>query len=156
MVREDKVVMSIKELRRVSVIRQAMERKMTQAVAAEVLGLSERQVRRMIWRIRVEGEGGIAHRGRGQPSNRGFPEKLKAKVLRLYERRYADFGPTLAAEKLLEWEGITVSDETLRLWLLARGIDHFARRARPHRAWRERRAHGGRVDPAGRLASRLV
>ena len=118
---------------------------MTQAVAAEVLGLSERQVRRMIRRICVEGERGIAHRGRGQPSNRGFPEKLKAKVLRLYERRYADFGPTLAAEKLLERDGITVSDETLRLWLLARGIDHFARRARPHRAWRERRAHGGEL-----------
>jgi hypothetical protein len=66
-------------------------------------------------------------------------------ALQLYEKRYADFGPTLAAEKLAERHGITLSNETLRRWLRARGVEHFTRRKRPHRAWRARRAHVGEL-----------
>ncbi|MDF0650496.1 MAG: ISNCY family transposase [Nitrospira sp.] len=65
--------------------------------------------------------------------------------MQLYEARYGDFGPTLAAEKLAEHHGITLSDETLRLWLRARGIEHFRRRKRPHRAWRARKTHVGEL-----------
>lgn len=145
MVGEDRVMMSVKELRRVHVIRQAMEKKMTQVKAGALVGLTARHVRRLIQRVRREGDRGLAHRGRGKPSNRRIAERLKAKVLRLYEQRYGDFGPTLAAEKLAERHGITISEETLRLWLKARGIDHFTRRKRPHRAWRERKAHVGEL-----------
>ena len=65
--------------------------------------------------------------------------------IRLYDTQYGDFGPTLAAEKLAEHHGIPLSDETLRRWLRERGIDHFARRKRPHRAWRVRKAHVGEL-----------
>ena len=51
----------------------------------------------------------------------------------------------LAAEQLAEHHGITLSDETLRRWLQAAGVDHFQRRKRPHRAWRERKAHVGEL-----------
>lgn len=145
MVGEDKVMMSVKELRRLHVIRQAMEKKLTQRRAGDLLGVTARQVRRMIQRVRAEGDAGLAHRGRGQPSNRRHAPRLKARVLRLYERRYGDFGPTLAAEKLAERHGITISDETVRRWLRERGIEHFQRRTRPHRAWRERKAHVGEL-----------
>lgn len=145
MVREDRVMMSGKELRRVHVIRQTMEKKLTQEQAGVLIGLTARHVRRLIQRVRQEGDLGLAHRGRGRPSNRRMPERGKAQVLRLYETRYGDFGPTLAAEKLAEHHGIIVSDETLRLWLKARGIEHFQRRKRPHRAWRERKAHVGEL-----------
>ena len=145
MVGEDRVMMSVKELRRVHVIRHAMEQKMTQVKAGALLGLTTRQVRRLIERVKQEGDQGLAHRGRGQPSYRRMPEQVKATVLRLYAQRYGDFGPTLAAETLAERHGITLSDETVRLWLTARGIDHFRRRKRPHRAWRERRSHVGEL-----------
>jgi transposase len=145
MIREDRVTMSGKELRRVHVIRQVLDQKLTQAKAATVLGLSPRQVRRLVTRVRQEGDGGLVHRGRGQPSNRRIPEGHKTKILRLYETRYGDFGPTLAVEKLAERHGLTLSDETLRRWLRGRGIDHFARRKRPHRAWRARKAHVGEL-----------
>jgi hypothetical protein len=145
MVGEDRVIMSVKELRRVHVLRHAMEQKLTQVKAGSLLGLTARHVRRLLQRVRTEGDAGLVHRGRGKPSNRRMPEKVKAKVLTLYAQRYGDFGPTLAAEKLAERHGITISDETLRLWLRARGIDHFTRRTRPHRAWRERRAHRGEL-----------
>jgi len=137
--------MSGKELRRVRVIRQVLDRKLTQVKAATVLGLSPRQVRRLVTRVRQEGDGGLVYRGRGQPSNRRIPEGHKTKILRLYETRYGDFGPTLAVEKLAERYGITISDETLRGWLVETGVDHFRRRKRPHRAWRERRAHVGEL-----------
>ena len=145
MVREDGVTMSMKELRRLHVIRQAMERTLTQVKAGTLVGVTDRHVRRLIQRVEQEGDQGLAHRGRGKPSNRQIPEKVKATVLTLYEQRYGDFGPTLAAEKLAERHGITLSDETLRLWLRAAGVAHFQRRKRPHRAWRERKPHVGEL-----------
>jgi hypothetical protein len=74
-----------------------------------------------------------------------MPTTIKVQALGLYARRYADFGPTLAAEKLAEHHGIMLSDETLRRWLQARGIDHFRRRKRRHRAWREGKPHVGEL-----------
>ena len=145
MVREDRVIMSVKELRRVHVIRQTMEKKLTQVQAGAVLGLTPRHIRRLIERVEQEGDQGVAHRGRGRPSNRRIPEPVKAKALRLYAQRYGDFGPTLAAEKLAEHHGLTLSDETLRSWLLEQGVTHFRRRKRPHRAWRERKTHVGEL-----------
>lgn len=145
MVREDKVIMSVKELRRLHVIHQVIEKKITQVVASELLGLTVRQIRRISKRVRELGEKGIAHRSRGKASNRRIDGTIKARVLKVYGTMYADFGPTLASEKLAEREGIPISDETLRLWLLEAGIDHFTRRARPHRQWRERKAHAGEL-----------
>ena len=145
MVGEDKVIMSVKELRRVHVIRHTMEKKLTQVKAGTLLGLTTRHIRRLIERVEQEGDQGLAHRGRGKPSNRRLPETVKAKALTLYAQRYGDFGPTLAAEKLAECHGIPISDETLRRWLHVRGVDHFTRRKRPHRAWRARKAHVGEL-----------
>lgn len=145
MVREDRVIMSVKELRRVHVIRQTREKKLTQVQAGTVLGLTPRHIRRLIERVEQAGDQGLAHRGRGKPSNRRIPETVKAKGLKLYAQRYGDFGPTLAAEKLAECHGITVSAETVRGWLRDTGVDHFTRRKRPHRAWRERKAHVGEL-----------
>jgi hypothetical protein len=145
MVREDRVIMSVKELSRVHVIRQTMENKLTQVKAGTLLGLTPRHIRRLIQRVAQGGDQGLAHRGRGTPSNRRLPEKLKTKALTLYEKQYGDFGPTLAAEQLAKRHGITLSDETLRGWLLATGVTHFQRRTRPHRAWRERKARRGEL-----------
>ena len=143
MVREEMVRMSVQELKRVHVIRQAMGKAIRQQEASEVLGITPRQVRRLIQRVRAEGDAGLVHRSRGKPSNRRRRSALKAQVLRLYGQHYGDFGPTLAAEKLAERHGITLSVETLRGWLRATGVTHFQRRKRPHRAWRARTAHVG-------------
>ncbi len=145
MVGEDTVRMSVQELKRVHVIRQVMARALRQRAAGEILGLTARQIRRLIQRVRQEGDRGLVHRGRGQPSNRRIAAPLKAKVLKLYAQQYGDFGPTLATEKLAERQGITLGVETLRQWLRAGGITHFTRRPRPHRAWRARKAHVGEL-----------
>ncbi|MEK9142818.1 MAG: ISNCY family transposase [Nitrospirota bacterium] len=110
-----------------------------------LLGLTPRHIRRLIERVEQAGDQGLVHRGRGKPSNRRIPETVKGKGLTLYETQYGDFGPTLAAEQLAERHGLTISAETLRGWLLAQGVTHFQRRKRPHRAWRERKAHVGEL-----------
>jgi transposase len=122
-----------------------MDKVMTQADAAGKIGLCERQVRRLVARIREEGDRGIIHRLRGKPSNSAMPETVKNKVLQLFKDKYPDFGPTLASEKILERDKIKINDETLRCWLIERNIPYKKRRKRPHRQWRERKAHHGEM-----------
>jgi len=133
------------ELKRLHVIRKVLEGVIKQVGAAEILSLSGRQIRRIVKRIRCEGDRGIVHRLRGRPSNRRTPDGVKDKVVRLYRAEYKGFGPTLASEKLLERDGIRVSDETLRRWLLEAGDWKKSRRQRSHRQWRERKAHEGEM-----------
>ena len=87
MVRKDRVIMRVKELRRVSVIRQTREQQLTQVQAGTVLRLTPRHVRRLLERLEQAGDRGLAHRGRGTPSNRRIPAKVKATALRLYAQR---------------------------------------------------------------------
>ena len=74
MVRKDTVTMSGKELRRVHVIRKVQDQQLTQGEAARLLGLTDRQIRRLMRRVEQEGDRGLVHRGRGKPSNRRIPQ----------------------------------------------------------------------------------
>jgi transposase-like protein len=142
---EDMIMVGQRELKRLHVIQKVLERVIKQVEAAEILSLSGRQIRRIVKRIRSEGDRGIVHQSRGRPSNRRTPDKVKNKVIRLYRAQYKDFGPTLASEKLLERDGIGISDETLRRWLLEAGDWKKSRRSRRHRQWRERKQHYGEM-----------
>ena len=142
---EDTITMSQIELRRLHVIRRAIDRIITQREAAESVGISLRQAQRIVRRIRLEGNKGITHRLRGSHSNRAISGKIKDKVLMLFKDKYPDFGPTLASEKLFERDKIKVNDETLRLWLIEEGIPYKKRKKRPHRQWRERKECYGQM-----------
>jgi transposase len=145
MAEKDRITMSQRELRRLHFVKNAIGKVITQAEAAEAIAISERQVRRIVRKVREEGEAGIVHGSRGRPSNHAISSKLKTKVLDLFRKQYPDFGPTLASEKLLERDKIAVSDETLRLWLLEAKIPYRQRKKRPHREWRERKARLGEM-----------
>src|SRR4030065_708495 len=121
---------SQEELRRLHVIQKVLEGGLKQAEGAEILSLSSRRIRRVVKRVRGEGQRGIVHRLRGRPSNRKIPDQLKDKVIKLYRTSYKDFGPTLASEKLLERDGVSMSDETLRGWLIEAGGWKRARKRR--------------------------
>ena len=142
---EDIIRMSVQELRRLRVVQKVLDRAITQKEAALLLDRGERQVRRLVKVVREHGEGGIVHRGRGRPSNRRYPAAVKEEVLRRYLGQYRDFGPTLAAEKLLEWDGLAVNRETLRQWLLGAGLWERRRKKRQHRQWRVRKACCGEL-----------
>jgi transposase len=145
MEKKDIVRMSIKEIKRLHLIQTHIENKLKQTEVAKILGLSTRQIRRIVRRVTKEGERGIIHRGRGRASNRRFDQKIREEALRLYKKHYSDFGPTLASEKLLERDGISLSDETLRLWLIEEKIFYKRRKPRAHRKWRERKQHKGEM-----------
>jgi transposase len=142
---KDMITMSRKEARTLHIIYQALDKKISQAEAAAVIGLSDRQIRRLIKRIRAEGDEGICHRSRGKTSNRCTPKKIKEKALKLFREKYKDFNLAHATEKLDEVHGIQLSDETLRLWLNEAEIPYKKRKARKHRRWRERKAHFGEL-----------
>jgi transposase len=106
---------------------------------AESLGISARHFRRIRSRHREEGDKGLAHRSRGRPSNKRLPDDIRREALLLIGERYPDFGPTLASEKLAARDGIRVSNETVRKWMIAEGLWKPKRRKERHRARRERR-----------------
>jgi transposase len=135
--------MSQREVTRLHVIHEVIAKRVRPREAARMLALSPRQLRRLVKRVQEEGAAGLCHRSRGRPSNRRTARRVKARVLRLFQTCYADFGPTFASEKLAERHQLTVSDETLRRWLKAAAIPYPSRKPRPHRQWRPRRAHRG-------------
>jgi len=143
--REDMIMARPEELKRLHVIQKVLEGLVREVEAAEILSLSSRQIRRIVKRIRFEGEKGIIHKGRGRSSNRRISRKIRNKVIQLYRKQYPDFGPTLASEKLLERDRIKISDETLRRWLLESGDWKKARKSRRHRQWRQRKDHPGEM-----------
>ena len=131
--------MSQKERDRLTIMVGVKHEELTQVQAAELLGLSYRQTKRVWRRYQAEGDAGLVHGLRGQPSPRRKPPALRAQVLARYaEERYADFGPTLMAEHLAR-EGLVVDHETLRRWRLAEGQWTVRRRRQKHRQWRERK-----------------
>ena len=144
--KKDIIRMTQEELRRVSIVHQAMGGLITQKKAAEVIRISEREVRRLIKRVREEGDRGVIHRSRGKPSNRRIDDKLRNEVIEIYNKRYWDFGPTLASEKLSELDKIDLDHDTLRCWLRGDGKRwEWQGKGRKHRQWRERKEYFGEM-----------
>jgi hypothetical protein len=96
------VTMSPKELERLALMRRIAERRTTQRIAAEQLGLTVRQVERLYAAYKRRGAEGLVSRKRSAPSNRRLPPELREFAIKLVPGQYADFGPTLAHEKLLD------------------------------------------------------
>lgn len=134
------ITMSQRELQRLTVLEAVSKKQTTQIEAAGCLSLSTRQIRRLQRRLERQGASGLAHGNRGRPSNHRFPERIRKRVLELVRQRYADFGPTLASEKLAQQHRLRISDETLRRWMRTEGLLAGRRCPRPHRQWRERSA----------------
>jgi transposase len=143
--RRDIIEMSLRDLKRLKVIQQTIDRYIPQRVAASMLQVSERQVRRMVRRVRQEGDSGIVHRSRGRSSNHRLSQRIKTGVILLYKDNYKGFGPTFAAEKLFEKYKIRVSEETLRQWLMEEGLWKRQRKGRKHRKCRPRKECCGQM-----------
>lgn len=137
--------MSRKEHDRLKVIEQLNQGLMGQRQAAAWLDLSVRQVRRLLRRYQERGDVGLVHQGRGKPSNRCLDEALVARAKELLRTRYRGFGPTLAAEHLAGDDGLAVSRESVRGWMIQLGLWGGQRKKRPHRHRRPRRSCFGEL-----------
>jgi transposase len=134
-----RVTLTVEEQKRLKVITEIEAGRMTGREAAEMVGLSLRQVRRLIAAYRKEGAAGLAHGNRGRPSPRRTPEEVRRYILKLARGTYHDYNDTHFAEKLGEQHDLYVSRSTVRR--LRRSIGQGSprkRRAPRHRSRRER------------------
>jgi Helix-turn-helix domain len=114
--------MSDREISRFEVLQRVIDRRMTQRQAGEVLGLNRRQIHRLLKAVKGHGAAGLISKRRGRRSNRQFPPGLAAHALALIKERYADFGPTLACEKLRERHNVILSVEAVRNLMIDAGL----------------------------------
>lgn len=114
--------MTIKEADRYVLMKQIGSQKITIKEASYILGLSYRQVRRLWYSYQREGAKGLISKRKGKPSNHQLSQSLKKKVMAIVRRKYSDYGPTLAAEKLQEKHELILSRETLRQLMIRMGL----------------------------------
>jgi Winged helix-turn helix len=145
------VSMSKKEFDRLEVLLGVRSGRLRVADACELLGLKRRHIFRLLAGLKHGGAASLVSKRRGRPSNNRLPEAYRDLALSLVRERYADFGPTLAAEKLAEVHGCMISRETLRVWMIAAGlwVDRRHRLPSPHQPRRRRDCLGELVQIDG-------
>jgi len=135
--------MSRKELERKTLLDGVVYKKITLKDAALKMGISYRQGKRIWKRYQSEQVTGLQHKNRGKTPKNAYSKEFKEKILIIYQKKYMDFGPTFAAEKLFEDDNQKVNPETLRIWLKNEGLWDKKRKMKPHRERRERRPRFG-------------
>jgi len=116
------IIVSMKETQRIAVMDNLVAKRIKQKHAAAQLGISIRQVRRVVKRYKRDGIVGLTHQSRGRKGNKAMKVEKKESIIALIRKQYPDFGPTLAAEKLLERDCIKVSEEKVRLLMIEEGL----------------------------------
>jgi transposase len=150
--------MSVRELKRIEVLARVKAGTLKVKDAAVLLGVCERQAKRLWRKYRRKGPAALRHKSAGRRSPRAKPTAWRRKVVALYRRKYAGdpakgqepFGPTLAAEHMANDDHVEVHPETLRRLLIAAGVWARKRKGVAHRQRRERKAHFGGAAAAGR------
>ena len=132
---------------RLVTLKKAKKKLITQREAAEELGISVRQVKRLLWGLKKRGDKVVVHGLRGRPSNRKIEGKIAQEAVKILSAPvYKGFGPTLAAEYLENKHGIKASKETVRRWMIEgklwRGRKAAVRRVH---TWRPRRSRFGEL-----------
>ena len=132
---------------RLVTLKKAKKRVITQREAAEELGLSIRQVKRLLYGMKKRGDKAVVHGLRGRPSNRRIAESIEKEAVKILSAPvYQGFGPTLAAEYLCHKHGIGASKETVRQWMMRaklwRGKEEKVRQVH---LWRPRRSRFGEL-----------
>jgi transposase len=144
------VTMSERDLQRIEVLTEVRAGRRTVAAAAAVLAISERQMYRLLARYEDGGGSALIHQARGRESNRQINAGVREYAVELVRSRYADFGPTLATEILLEKHSIKLGRETLRRWMVADGLWLSRKQRRSfHQPRLRRECHGELIQIDG-------
>ncbi len=141
------IAMTQEELKRKTIIEQAIDKRILQREGAEKLGISERQFCRIISRYRAEGDAGLISGHRGKPSNHRLKESQRKQIGEfISDPIFEGFGPTLLNEKLREYKSITICKETLRQIMIEEGKHHPKSHKKKHlHPLRERRDRRGEL-----------
>jgi len=143
--------MSKQEFSRLEVLLRVQSGGLGVTDACVLIGLKRRQVFRLLRGLKQDGAASLLSKHRGRPSNHRLPAEVRTLALSIVRERYSDFGPSLAAEKLAEHHGCSVSRETLRSWMIADGLwqDRRHRLPSPHQPRRRRDCLGELVQIDG-------
>ena len=143
--------MSKQEFSRLDVLLRVQSGRLRVSDACVLIGLQRRQVFRLLRGLKQDGAVSLLSKRRGQPSNHRLPAEVRTLAVSIVRERYCDFGPSLAAEKLAEHHGCSVSRETLRGWMIAEGLwqDRRHRLPSPHQPRRRRDCLGELVQIDG-------
>lgn len=140
------ITMSQKEVKKYDIIKKLINKELNGSEAARLLDLTTRHVRRLKKKVKENGIKALIHGSRGEPGNRGIPDKEKQKIIKLLRKHYYDFGPTLASEKLDELHGIKRDKGTIRSIMIAEELwKPKAKKKEKHREWRQRKASFGEM-----------
>jgi transposase len=142
------VTMSERDLQRIEVLTDVLAGRRTVAAAATVLAVSERQMYRLLAKYEDGGGSALIHKARGRQSNRSLNagiRRYRRYAVEPVRTRYADFGPPLATEMLLEKHDLRVGRETLRRWMVADGLWLSRKQRRAFHQPRLRREHYGEL-----------
>jgi transposase len=137
MAKNGTITMSMREIDRLKLIQAIVDGNLKPMRAAERLQMTTRQIRRLVSRYRIEGAAGLVSRHRARPSNRQLAPGLANLALAIIRERYADFGPTLACEKLRECHGVCIATETVRRLMSDAGL-WIPRKLRPPKVYQPR------------------
>jgi hypothetical protein len=143
----ERIAMSQEERDWLDWLKRARDGQVTQKLAAEKMGISDRWVRGLLAEMKVKGDAVVVHGLRGRPSNRRIDEEIRARAMEIVKSPdWHDFQPTFASEQLAKRHQIQVSKETVRQWMMAEGIwQSKGRKLREVHAWRPRRSHYGEL-----------
>jgi hypothetical protein len=117
-----RVTFAMRDLDRLKCIQAVVDRDLKPHRAAERLGLTSRQVRRLARRYAAASPVGLISKRFSRPSNNRLDDDMADRVIKLLRSTYADFGPTLATEKLRTKHGIDLAKETVRRLQIAVGL----------------------------------
>lgn len=143
----ERIAMSQEERDKLEWLKRARDKGISQREAASKIGVSDRWVRKLLKRMKKQGDGVVVHGLRGRASNRKITAKVQVRALEILQQPdWHDFGPTFASEQLAKWHGIELSDETLRRWMIEAGLwKSRARKLEQVHCWRPRRSAFGEL-----------
>jgi len=114
--------MTVMEADKYALMKQIESKKTTITEASRIMGVSYRQARRIWYRYQREGPKGLISKRKGKPSNNRIFVDVREKAIALINEKYADYGPTLTAEKLYEKHSLSLSRETVRQIMIREGV----------------------------------
>src|ERR1700691_1484530 len=140
-------ILTAEEQEKAAILTAAIEGNITNSHAAKQLHLSIRQVQRAKAALRKDGKTSVIHGLKGKTGNHRIAESIKDKSLKVIKKKYSDFKPSFATEKLAENHNITISYGTTRLWMIEEGLwKPRKQKQRIYRSWRPRKEYLGELQ----------
>ena len=124
---------------KIEVIAKVVLQNLPHKTAATQLGITTRQVRRLVKSYKEEGPLSLTHQGKGRVAPNRTPDSIRSTVMDIIRKDFPETGPQLISDELEDLRKISVNPETLRRWMTDEGIWSPEKAKAVHRRRRERR-----------------